>query len=86
MRPSGAGVAKFFSALLTPRLSPSPSHSVQLNAYPPTPKANVDLYTSYIYGDAGVTVTMVIKTCVTRSSSEAPNLHIELFMAPPQAM
>ena len=60
--------------------------SCQLNAYPPKPKANVDLYTSYVYGDAGVTVTMVIKTCVTGSSTVAPNLHIELFMAPPQTM
>lgn len=40
------------------------------------------MYASYIYGDAGVTVTMTIKTFATERN-EAPRLNLELFMAPP---
>jgi hypothetical protein len=61
------------------------ARAVQTNAYPPKPKANVDLYTSHLYGDAGITVTMIIKTSVTENSTaavEVPKLHIELFLAP----
>jgi hypothetical protein len=69
-------------------------HRVQLNAYPPKPRASIDMNTSYTYGDAGVTITMVVTTCVTSSSNaaadeyqpEPPNLLVELFMAPPKAM
>jgi hypothetical protein len=31
------------------------ARAVQVNAYPPKPKANVDLYTSHLYGDAQTT-------------------------------
>lgn len=61
-------------------------HRTQLNAYPPKPKANVDLFTSYVYGDEGVTVTLVIKTCEMARGDHVPDLHVELFMAPPQHM
>jgi hypothetical protein len=47
--------------------------------------------TSYVYGDAGVTITMVVTTCVTTSHADGPpapppDLLVELFMAPPMAM
>ena len=61
-------------------------HRTQLNAYPPKPKANVDLFTSYVYGDEGVTVTLIIKTCEMARGEVVPYLHVELFMAPPQHM
>ena len=61
------------------------ARAVQVNAYPPKPKANVDLYTSHLYGDAGITVTMIVKTSVMENNMtavEIPKLHIELFLAP----
>ena len=61
-------------------------YSTQLNAYPPKPKANVDLFTSYIYGDEGVTVTLIIKTCEMAHGVDVPDLHVELIMAPSQNM
>jgi len=62
------------------------TNRTQLNSYPPKPKSNVDLFTSYVYGDEGVTVTLVVKTCAMLRSGEIPNLHVELFMAPPMTM
>ena len=61
-------------------------HRTQLNAYPPKPKANVDLFTSYVYGDEGVTVTLIIKTSEMARGEVVPILQVELFMAPPQHM
>jgi hypothetical protein len=56
--------------------------SVQLNAFPPKPRAFLDLYTSSYHGDPSVTVTLVIKTSVTDGGPEtAPNLHIEMFVS-----
>jgi hypothetical protein len=74
--------------------STASNNRVQLNAYPPKPRASIDMNTSYTYGDAGVTITMVVTTCVTSSSAAddeyqqepPPNLLVELFMAPPKAM
>jgi hypothetical protein len=56
-------------------------HSVQPNAYPPKPKASMDLYTSSIHGEASITLTILVQTSVTRYE-ETPHLHIELLMAP----
>jgi hypothetical protein len=61
-------------------------NSCQLNAYPSKPAGNIDLYTSHVHGEPGVTVTMAIKTCKTKHSTEIPILHIELCMAPPQVV
>lgn len=58
----------------------------QLNAYPAKPAANVDLFTSHIHGEAGVTVMVAIKTCQTRNAAEVPIVHIELCMAPPRVV
>jgi hypothetical protein len=59
--------------------------SVQLNAFPPKPRAFLDLYTSSYHGDPSVTVTLVIKTSVTdgggSANEAAPNLHIEVFVS-----
>jgi hypothetical protein len=54
-------------------------HSVQPNAYPPKPKASLDLYTSSVHGEASITLTILVKTSVTRYE-ETPHLHIELLM------
>jgi hypothetical protein len=54
--------------------------SVQLNAYPPKPKVNVDLYKSTAYGDPGVLITLIVKTSSTLHN-EIPNMHVELFLA-----
>lgn len=54
-------------------------HSVQPNAYPPRPKASVDIYTSSTHGEASITLTILVKTSVTRYE-ETPHLHIELLM------
>jgi hypothetical protein len=59
------------------------ARAVQTNAYPPKPRAFLDLYTSSEYGDSGITVTMIIKTCVTEGG-DPPNLHVELFVDPEQ--
>jgi hypothetical protein len=59
------------------------ARAVQVNAYPPKPKTNVDLYTSYVYGDSSVDVTLVLQTSITKSG-ETPDLHVELFLALPQ--
>lgn len=56
--------------------------SVQLNAFPPKPRAFVDLYTSSVYGDPGATVTVLIKTSVTEKDTSIPHLHVELFVSP----
>ena len=61
------------------------NYRCQLNAFPPKPAANIDLYTSHIHGDSGVTVTSTFKTCTT-ANNEKPILHIELCMAPPQVV
>lgn len=52
---------------------------VQLNAYPPQPKAAVDLYKSHLFGDPGVSITMVLRSLAT-AGGEAPTFHIELFL------
>lgn len=57
----------------------------QLNAYPPKPAATIDLYTSNVHGDPCVKVTSTFKTCTT-ANNEAPIVHIELCMAPPQVV
>lgn len=55
------------------------ARAVQLNAYPPKPRANVDLFTHSVYGDAGISLTLVIKTCAT-DCGDPPKLYVELFM------
>ena len=68
------------------RLLASHGNRTQLNAYPPKPQSNVDLFTSYVYGDEAVTVTLVIKTYEMLRGDETPNLNVELFLAPPATM
>ena len=83
---AGYFISNFSTCVLTVVFFCAIFHRTQLNAYPPKPKANVDLFTSYVYGDEGVTVTLIIKTSEMARGEVVPYLHVELFMAPPQHM
>lgn len=66
-----------------PSLCIREARATQQNAFPPKPTTNVDLYTSYEYGDASVCVTLFLQTYLTKTG-EAPDLRIELLLAPPR--
>lgn len=53
---------------------------IQRNAYPPKPRASVDVYVSTYEEELGITVTMIIDTYTTRDNEE-PRLHVDLCLA-----
>jgi len=63
----------------------SRKNSYQVNAYPPKPIPAADMYTSYNYGDNGLTVTLVVNTFRTQTG-EAPRLDVKIVIPVPSAL
>jgi hypothetical protein len=56
------------------------ARAIQLNSYPPKPRFNVDLYTSSVFGETAICVTLVVRTHATKSG-ETPKLQVELVLS-----
>jgi len=54
-------------------------NSVQVNAFPPSPKSAVDLYVSSNHGDSDTTITLRFPTYKTLDNS-VPEVLVELVM------
>jgi len=50
-----------------------------VNAFPPKPQANVDLFTSSAYGDSGIGISLCFQTFKTLND-EVPEVNIELVV------
>ena len=57
----------------------SPQISVQVNAFPPSPKAAVDLYVSSNHGESDTTITLRFPTYKTLNYA-TPDVRVELVM------
>ena len=57
------------------------SSSTQQNAYPTKFKINFDMYTSTVYGQSGVKLTLALETCQTMDG-KVPKIKIELVVDP----
>jgi hypothetical protein len=55
--------------------------SSQQNAYPTKFRINFDMYTSTVYGESGVTLTMALETCQTMDG-KVPKVKIDLVIDP----
>ena len=54
-------------------------YSVQVNAFPPSPKSSVDLYVSSNHDDSDATITLRFPTFKTLNG-EVPDIRVELVM------
>jgi hypothetical protein len=54
-------------------------NSVQVNAFPPSPKATVDLYVSSNHGESDTTITLRFPTYKTRNNV-TPDVRVELVV------
>eukprot|EP00543_Licmophora_paradoxa_P004430 CAMPEP_0202443878 /NCGR_PEP_ID=MMETSP1360-20130828/3042_1 /ASSEMBLY_ACC=CAM_ASM_000848 /TAXON_ID=515479 /ORGANISM="Licmophora paradoxa, Strain CCMP2313" /LENGTH=345 /DNA_ID=CAMNT_0049059697 /DNA_START=48 /DNA_END=1085 /DNA_ORIENTATION=+ len=57
------------------------ARAVQLNAFPPHPKANVDIFTSVMHGSYDTTVTMRCNTNKSLQADAIPEIAIDLVLA-----
>ena len=63
--------------LTSPRCAPQ--NSFQVNAFPPSPKASVDLYISSNHGERDTTITLRFPTYKTLNYA-MPDVRVELVM------
>ena len=56
-------------------------YRTQQNAYPTKFRINFDMYTAFVYGEKGVTLTLNLETCHTMDET-VPKVLIELLVAP----
>ena len=68
---------------VTPLMNSVPfsADRTQQNAYPTKFRINFDLFTSSVYGESGLTLTLKLETCQTMDG-KVPKVQIELVVDP----